>query len=132
MQDIYNLDEVADTVVSYDQTHVFKGTTSFQIPFGRGKKWLSASHGVVDAILGGWTLTGIFRYASGRPMGVIPAVFETQQVVRNAMNMSADGISVHPLVRCQGFLIFPFSWLRSYSCRRATVTSNWAARRAGR
>jgi len=75
VQDIYNLEEAADTVVSYDQTHVLKGATSFQLPFGRGKKWLSGSHGAVDAIFGGWNLTGIFRYASGRPMGVIPAVW---------------------------------------------------------
>ncbi len=69
VQDMYNLDEEANTVVSYDQTHVFKGLASFQLPFGQGRKWLSAG-GVTDAILGGWSVTTIFRYNTGNPLGV--------------------------------------------------------------
>lgn len=75
VQDMYNLKEAADTVVSYDQTHVMKGTVSYELPFGTGRRWLSSSNRFVDAILGGWTVTGIFKYASGRPMGVTPAVW---------------------------------------------------------
>lgn len=72
IQDAFDLAKEANTVLSYDQTHVFKGFASFELPFGRGRKWLSTPPGFVDAILGGWTVTSIFSYASGRPLGVAP------------------------------------------------------------
>ena len=47
VQDMYNLQEAADTVTSFDQTHVLKGMVMYELPFGRGRKW-SAKNGVVD------------------------------------------------------------------------------------
>ncbi len=76
IQDVYNLDESAGTVAPFDQTHVFKGLASFELPFGQGRKWLSNSSTWVDAILGGWQLTGIFRYNTGNPMGINPQVWQ--------------------------------------------------------
>ncbi len=75
VQDVYNLKEEADTVVSYDQTHIFKGLAFFDLPFGRGRKWLSSSNAAVDAILGGWSVTTIFRYNTGNPLGINPDVW---------------------------------------------------------
>ncbi|MDA2930388.1 TonB-dependent receptor [Acidobacteria bacterium AH-259-O06] len=75
IQDINNLAEAANTVVSYDQTHILKGLASFELPFGRGQKWLADSHGVLDGILGGWRVTTVFRYSSGRPLGINPDVW---------------------------------------------------------
>ena len=40
-----------------------------ELPFGEGKKW--ANSGASSAILGGWTLSGIFTYRTGRPFTVI-------------------------------------------------------------
>lgn len=70
VQDVYNLDQEAKNVVGYDRTHVFKGLASWELPLGRGQRWLADSSGVVDAVLGGWTVTGIFRYESGVPLGI--------------------------------------------------------------
>ncbi len=75
IQDAYNLQKEADTVVSYDQTHVLKGLASFELPVGRNRKWLSGSNGALDAVVGGWSLTTIFHYNTGRPMGVDPDVW---------------------------------------------------------
>jgi hypothetical protein len=69
---MYNLKEEANTVVSYDLTHVFKGLASFELPFGKGRKWLPSAGRAADAIFGGWSLTTIFRYNSGNPMGINP------------------------------------------------------------
>jgi Carboxypeptidase regulatory-like domain len=47
------------------QQWVFAG--NFDIPFGRGRKFGANMNRFVDAALGGWNLSGIFSYYSGRP-----------------------------------------------------------------
>jgi hypothetical protein len=37
----------------------------YEFPFGRGRKWGSNSHKFVDAILGGWSTSGIYEYIGG-------------------------------------------------------------------
>lgn len=69
IQDMHDLGP-ATTVVSFDQTHVFKGYVSYALPFGRGHRFLADANPVLDAILGGWNVTTIFRYNSGNPLAV--------------------------------------------------------------
>ena len=38
---------------------------TYEFPFGRGRKFLSQVHPVVDAVLGGWTVSGIYWYYAG-------------------------------------------------------------------
>jgi hypothetical protein len=75
IQDINNLAESAGTVLSYDQTHVFKGYIEFELPFGNRRRYLADSRAVLNSIIGGWKITGIFRYNSGNPLGVYPDVW---------------------------------------------------------
>jgi hypothetical protein len=42
----------------------------YQLPFGRGQRWLSHAGGAADAVLGGWQLSGITTYGSGAPFSV--------------------------------------------------------------
>jgi carboxypeptidase family protein/TonB-dependent receptor-like protein len=55
---------------AYDQP--FNNTTSvvWEIPFGKGRRWGASSPAVVDAILGGWRLTGINTMTSGQPVNI--------------------------------------------------------------
>jgi hypothetical protein len=46
------------------QQWVFAG--GWDIPFGRGRKYGASTNRFVDAVLGGWNLSGIFTYYSGR------------------------------------------------------------------
>jgi hypothetical protein len=57
------------SVGAFDQTHTVKLSTVYELPFGRGKRWLSKG-GVTNAVLGGWRLSGIQTYNSGFPIGV--------------------------------------------------------------
>jgi hypothetical protein len=75
IQDANNPGESAGTVVSYDQTHVLKGCVEFEMPFGKSRRFLSNSGRAINSILGGWKITGIFRYNSGNPLGVYPDVW---------------------------------------------------------
>ena len=53
----------------FDMRHIINVNSVWQIPVGKGKKWLGDSHGVVNAIIGGWQLSNIFRWNSGIPFG---------------------------------------------------------------
>jgi hypothetical protein len=52
----------------FDVRHIINANWVVGLPFGRGKKFLTNSGGMVDALLGGWTTTGIFRWNSGLPI----------------------------------------------------------------
>jgi hypothetical protein len=70
VQDFSNLNASANTITSYDQTHIVKGYATYQLPFGHGRKWLSDSSPVLNALVGGWSLNGLVLYASGQPFQV--------------------------------------------------------------
>jgi hypothetical protein len=38
---------------------------TYEFPFGRGRKYIGQAHPAVDAMLGGWTTSGIFWYNAG-------------------------------------------------------------------
>jgi len=54
-------------VSDFDIRHIINMNSIWELPFGRGKTWLSNSSGLVNGILGGWQLSTIFRYNSGLP-----------------------------------------------------------------
>ena len=66
--DAYNL-KLEKSIASYDQTHRVKLTYVYELPFGRGKKFLNAG-GVTSALFGGWRVAGIQMYTSGTPISV--------------------------------------------------------------
>ncbi|MFN0101461.1 MAG: carboxypeptidase regulatory-like domain-containing protein [Bryobacteraceae bacterium] len=51
-------------VGSLDVPHVFVASFGYELPFGRGKAWLSGS-GPLTYLFGGWQLNGIFYRRSG-------------------------------------------------------------------
>jgi hypothetical protein len=51
-----------------DQTHNLKLSYVYEIPFGKGKRWLT--DGVGNWVLGGWRLGAVHTYASGTPVGM--------------------------------------------------------------
>ena len=54
-------------IATTDVPHVFALSYSYELPFGRGRKWLNSS-GWTTAVLGGWVLTGIHQYSTGVPI----------------------------------------------------------------
>lgn len=54
-------------VSDFDMSHIMNANSIWDLPFGRGRKWLNNSNNFVNAVIGGWTLTSIFRYNSGLP-----------------------------------------------------------------
>jgi hypothetical protein len=57
-------------VASFDATHQFNANWIYELPFGRGRAFgKEVNHGV-DAFIGGWQLSGLFRWTSGFPVTV--------------------------------------------------------------
>ncbi len=47
----------------FDRTHVLQAASVWEVPFGKGRRFLKSSRGVVNQVLGGWTVNSIFTYA---------------------------------------------------------------------
>jgi hypothetical protein len=54
----------------FDRTHVLQGSTVWELPVGSGKRFLASAPGVVNQILGGWTINTIFTVMSGEPFAI--------------------------------------------------------------
>jgi hypothetical protein len=57
-------------VSDFNATHQVNSNYIWDIPVGRRKEFLSGVSRRVDAVIGGWQLTGIVRWTSGLPFGV--------------------------------------------------------------
>ncbi|MGI9107093.1 MAG: carboxypeptidase regulatory-like domain-containing protein [Pyrinomonadaceae bacterium] len=54
----------------FDRTHVFTVAAAWELPVGRGKRFLRDAPGFVNQILGGWSINGIYNAMSGEPFSV--------------------------------------------------------------
>ncbi len=52
-----------------DITHRVVVSGIWEFPFGRGRKWGTNWHGIINQVLGGWQTGAIFQAQSGRPIG---------------------------------------------------------------
>ena len=65
-QDFYNR-KAEKSIASFDFPHVFKLTWIYELPFGRGRRWLNNGGGL-DRLVSGWQFTAIQNYSSGDPL----------------------------------------------------------------
>lgn len=56
-------------VSDYDVRHVVSAFAVIELPFGRGKRFGGGMSRALDALAGGWQLSGIWRQSSGLPWG---------------------------------------------------------------
>lgn len=54
----------------YDQTHVFNFNSVYELPFGKGKRFLN-SGGIADRIFGDFRISSIVRLGTGAPVTII-------------------------------------------------------------
>src|SRR5262249_17928630 len=57
-------------VSDFDTRHQIVANWVADLPFGRHRAFASNANRWVDAVIGGWQLTGIYRWTSGFPVGV--------------------------------------------------------------
>ncbi len=57
-------------VSSYDVTHAVNANFVYELPFGRGKKFGNGMNKILNAFVGGWEISGLYRQTSGLPFNV--------------------------------------------------------------
>jgi hypothetical protein len=88
-------------IMTFNRTHVFKSNGIWELPVGKDKMLLRNANRVVDGILGGWKLSGILTFTSGRPLTVTaPIATFNKYTTGNTPNVSG------PLPKNTGQLTF--------------------------
>jgi hypothetical protein len=66
-------------VSDFDTTHQLNANWIVDLPFGRGRAFAGRVNRAVDAVIGGWQLSGLFRWTSGFPYTIYnnPADYPT-------------------------------------------------------
>ena len=59
----------------FDRTQVVQAASVWEVPLGRGRRFLKSSHGVVNQLLGGWTVNSIYTFQTGEPFAVRSGAF---------------------------------------------------------
>lgn len=91
-QDFYN-PKGDRAVTSSDVPHVVSLSYTYELPFGHNKHFLNHG-GAVDKVVGGWSVSGIHQYQSGRPMHIEYDAFGSS----NPFFAAGDGFSFRPNV----------------------------------
>jgi hypothetical protein len=55
---------------SYVRRHQLVANYIYELPFGKGKKFMANAPKLMDGVLGGWQVSGITSYATGNPFNV--------------------------------------------------------------
>jgi hypothetical protein len=69
-----------------DQRHVLKILGNYELPFGKGKKFLGGSGGVVNHIAGGWEINSTFQSASGAPVNLPTTAIPLKKTIVSSVN----------------------------------------------
>lgn len=89
-QDQYNR-SLEKSISDLDHTHNFKVSYIWELPIGKGRRFLSQG-GPLAAVLGGWRLTGTQFYNSGNPIRLVNAnTFNTFAGRMNSLYMDQVG-----------------------------------------
>lgn len=78
-QNPFNLHD-SRSVSSFDHTHTFVANFNYDLPFGHDRKYGAQSSGLVNAILGGWSLSGITTAETGNPFTVLLGFDQCQTI----------------------------------------------------
>jgi hypothetical protein len=62
--------QLDNTYANFDATHVVNMNGIYELPFGRGRRWMSGTSGFVDHLIGGWQINGILGFTTGWPLTV--------------------------------------------------------------
>jgi hypothetical protein len=72
VQDYNNL-RLEKSLASFDAAQRLVVSYVYDLPFGKGKKFLSGIHGTADKLLSGWAFNGVTTFQSGLPLALTTA-----------------------------------------------------------
>jgi hypothetical protein len=77
----------------FDLRHVITFNWVYELPFGHGKAFAGGAGNVLDALIGGWQLSGLNRWSSAFPFSVIDTRGFTQNFLFNSNMVQTAPIS---------------------------------------
>jgi hypothetical protein len=81
----------------FDIRHAFKFNSIYELPLGRGKRFLDTANSVVQKIVGGWEIAGISRIQSGVPFQLTTGTSGGRQ----GMNNYDNGLALYNMTTSQ-------------------------------
>lgn len=93
----------------FDRKHLLVINSVYELPVGRGKTFGSNWNGVLNHVLGGWSVNGIFTYMSGEPFSVTSGTFTANNghISRAALVGAQPSSSLSNLPGVPGPVFFP-------------------------
>src|SRR5882724_8013422 len=73
----------------FDRTQVVQAASVWEVPLGKGRRFLKSSHGVVNQLLGGWTVNTIYTFMTGEPFAIRSGSFTS-----NSSHESRAGVQL--------------------------------------
>ncbi len=70
----------------FNNTHQFLANSIYQLPFGRGRKFLRTKRGFIGGLISGWQISGIVKYSSGDPLSILSGRGTFNRDARSASN----------------------------------------------
>jgi len=85
----------------FDIRHIINVNAVWQLPIGKGQMLFGNANSVVDAVIGGWQLSGIYRWNSGLPTGFYgdSGVFDDARWATN-WNVQSNVTRTRPVDSC--------------------------------
>ncbi len=80
----------------FDTRHTINISGLWQLPFGKGKSFLSGASPALDAVIGGWQISSIFRWNTGLPL---TAPFDDARWATN-WNVQSNVTPISPVHTC--------------------------------
>jgi hypothetical protein len=84
-----------------DQTHVFNFNGVYQLPFGKGRRFLSQG-GIIDKIFGGWEISGLMNLGSGAPISFVDPRGTFNTAARSARQPATSTLSTKEIQKLVG------------------------------
>ena len=66
------------SISTFDIKHLFNSTVVWDLPFGKNRAYWSNAPALVNAVVGGWTVSSVFRLQGGQPF--IPFITDTNRL----------------------------------------------------
>ncbi|MCU1265672.1 MAG: Cna protein B-type domain protein [Acidobacteria bacterium] len=100
----------------FDIRQIINANAVWEIPIGRGRKLFRSAGSVTDAILGGWQLSGIYRWNTGLP---ISSPYDDARWATN-WNAQSNAVRIANVKTCptQGGKLFGCNTLAAYKSFR--------------
>jgi hypothetical protein len=100
----------------FDIRQIINANAVWEIPFGRGRKFFSNMGSAGNAILGGWQLSGVYRWNTGLPIG---SPYDDARWATN-WNAQSNTVRIAPVTTCptRGGKLFGCNTLAAYKSFR--------------